>query len=244
MAAEQHGARNRLPLKDWLPAERPRERLLRCGAGHLSLAELLAIVIGSGRDGEDAFAMAQRLLAHFGGLDALLQASPQVLLAQPGIGPARLALLHALHEVCLRYQETVLVEGCADQPMFADQQAVARYIQLQLGKAEQEVFACLYLDTRHRLLRFEEAFRGSVNRAVVFPREILRRCLALNASALILAHNHPSGVTEPSQADLRLTRELCDLLSHIDVRVLDHIIVARGATMSFASRGLMPRTAA
>lgn len=222
-----------------LPAtERPRERLYRLGARHLTTSELLAICLGSGSGRHNVLGVAQQLLADFGSLDAILQATDDTLRQVSGLGPAKVALLKAMHELTLRHSEELL-QSERGGDLFADAATVSRYVQRRIGHAEREVFACLYLDTRHRLLRFEEVFFGSVNRAHVYPREVLRRALQLNAAALILAHNHPSGVAEPSQADLAITRELVELLGRVDVKVLDHIVVAAHQTVSLAARGLL-----
>lgn len=230
-----------LNMRQWQAFERPRERLLRHGAGHLAVAELLAVCFGSGRPGQDAIAFARSLLSQFGSLDAVLQAPQHELLKVKGLGAARVALLKALHELTLRHCE----EGMRDQALGAqaepmsDVGVVSRYLQRKLGYAQSEVFACMYLDNRHRLLAYEAPFQGSVNRAYVFPRLLLRRSLELNAAAVIFAHNHPSGVAEPSQADIALTRDLCELFAKIDIRVLDHFVIAAQNTVSMAGRGLL-----
>ena len=225
-------------LKDWQPEEQPRERLLKEGAASLTVAELLSVCFGSGTRGEDAVALARRLLQHYGDLDGLLQAPVSHLLAQYGLGAARVAQLKALYELALRLSEVQLQRAPLGETM-SDLHIVSRYLQRKMAAAEHEAFGVMYLDSRHRLLRFEIPFHGSVDRAHVYPRELVRRCLATNAAAIILAHNHPSGVCEPSQADIELTRNLVGLLKQIDVRVLDHIIVARSATVSLAARGLI-----
>ena len=215
--------------------ERPRERLFQHGAQALTGAELLALCFGSGRRGEDAVELAARLLGEFDGLDGLLAAPLEKLLAARGLGPARAALLKSVHELRTRHAEVPLKR----QQGFSDAATVGRYVQKRIGHREREVFGCLFLDSRHCLLRWEELFFGSVNRAHVHSREVLKRAIELNAAAVILAHNHPSGSAEPSSADIRLTAELKDLLHRVDVAVLDHIVVARQATVSLASRGLL-----
>jgi len=223
------------PGDKWCDAERPRERLLQAGAQHLSVAELVALCLGSGVRGEDAHAVAQRLLNQFGGIDALLAASPERLLACYGLGLAKVALLKAIHELTVRHSFASLELPGA----LTDAHAVGRYIRRRIGHLEREVFGCLFLDTRHRPLRWEELFFGSVNRAHVHSREVLKRGIELNAAALVLGHNHPSGIAEPSAADLNLTRELKDLLARVDIIVLDHIIVSPLGWVSLASRGLL-----
>ena len=214
--------------------DRPRERLLSLGARALADVELLALCLGSGCRGESASAMAQRLLLEFDGMAGLLGASIQRLQATKGLGTAQAARIKAIAELYVRQTEVELSDRNMAQTMSQSTQ-VMRYVQQQIAYEEREVFACLYLDTRHRLLRFEEVFRGTVNRAYVFPREILRRALMLNAVAVVLAHNHPSGVVEPSQADIHVTEDLVDLLKRVEVRVLDHIIVAPGQALSMAA---------
>ena len=225
------------PITSWFGDEQPRERLLRRGAEHLSAAELLAVCFGSGLAGENAVALSRRLLQRFGSIDGLLQAPSQELLDCRGIGHARVALIKAMQELTLRQSEEVFARAGNNM---TDVTPVSRYLQRRMGHAGNEQFACLYMDTRHRLIAYEVPFQGSINRAYVFPRLILKRCLELNAAAVILAHNHPSGVAEPSQADITLTRDLVDLLAKLDVRVLDHIVVAAQQTVSLASRGLLP----
>jgi DNA repair protein RadC len=216
-------------------SERPRERLLKAGAAALSDAELLAVCLGTGHGRTDVMTFARGLLETFGGLRGLLRAPPARLAAVRGLGPARIALLKAVLALGERHAEA----GIADRPLLTDTQAVRRYLQHKLAGQEREVFACLFLDARHRLIGYESLFLGSVDRASVHPREVLKRALAHNAAALILAHNHPSGHPEPSPSDLRLTEELRALLMQIDVRVIDHVVVGHGATVSLAERGLL-----
>ena len=219
----------------WLADPRPRERVLVHGARHLSNAELVALCLGAGVPGEDAVSLAARLIKQFGGLEGLLGASVDKLLACRGLGDARVAVLKAVHELSCRRDETQLATSDA----LTDPAAVIRYLRRRIGHLEREVFGCLFLDTRHRPMCFEVLFYGSINRAHVHTREILKRAIQLNAAALILAHNHPSGIAEPSSADLNLTRELKDLLHRIDVALLDHIVVAPASGVSLAQRGLM-----
>ena len=178
--------RNATGIAAWTQDDRPRERLLRLGAQNLSTSELLAICIGSGRAGEDALAMSRRLLCEFGGLDGLLSASAERLLTCAGLGSAKVALLKAVHELRIHHSQTTLQRAEA----FNDVHSVSRFLQRRMGHHEREVFACLFLDSRHCLIRFEELFFGSVNRAHVHSREVLKRGIELNAAAVILAHNH------------------------------------------------------
>lgn len=243
-----------LPVRLWRKSEQPRTRILSGRAEALTLAELLGICMGSGSVGESAVMLCTRLLSKFGDLDGLLQASTGELLATHGLGEAKVAQLKALHELALRYSEekfrseplrvpghgTASTASTETSERMTDLAAVSRFLQRKLAVSHQEVFGCLYLDTRHRLIEFEALFKGSINRAHVYPRELIKRCIDLNAAAVILTHNHPSGIAEPSQADVAITRTLVTALQHIDVRVLDHIVVANAQTVSLASRGLLP----
>lgn len=216
-------------------AEGPRERLLRCGAAALSDAELLAVCLGTGDGRRDVHAFCRALLQDFGGLRGLLGAGSSRLIGVRGLGPARVALLKG----ALALGERLAEAAIADRPLLSDTRAVRHFLQHKLAGQEREVFACVFLDARHRLLGFEHLFLGSVDRASVHPREVLKQALAHNAAAVILAHNHPSGHPEPSPSDLRLTEELKLLLAQIDVRVVDHVVVGHGATVSLAERGLL-----
>lgn len=222
-------------MKD-LPAElRPREKLLARGPAALADAELLALLLRTGLKGQGVLQLAQALLDRFGGLSGLLAADTAELCSVKGLGPAKRAELAAVLEIARRS----LAARLQQTPVFDSPQAVKDYLQLQLANKPHEVFAVLFLDTQHRLLAFEELFRGTLNQASVYPREVVKRALAFNAAAAILAHNHPSGVAEPSRADEALTQALKAALALIDVRVLDHFVVARGSVVSFAERGLL-----
>ncbi len=224
-----------MSLLDWPAAERPREKLLRCGAGALSDAELVALWLGTGCDGQDAVALARALLRDFGSLRALLSASERRLCAQRGVGPARFARLQASLELCRRHHLEVLQSG----PMLQSPRAVREYLVSRLRDRDHEVFCCLFLDNRHRLLAFEELFRGTIDGASVYPREVVKRALERRAAALIFAHNHPSGIAEPSQADEFITRRLKEALALVDIRVVDHLIVGDGTCVSLAERGVL-----
>lgn len=222
-------------MKD-LPAElRPREKLLARGPAALADAELLALLLRTGLKGQGVLQLAQALLDRFGGLSGLLAAETAELGSVKGLGPAKRAELAAVLEIARRS----LAARLQQTPVFDSPQTVKDYLQLQLASRPHEVFAVLFLDTQHRLLAFEELFRGTLNQASVYPREVVKRALALNAAAAILAHNHPSGVAEPSRADEALTQALKAALALVDVRVLDHFVVARGSVVSFAERGLL-----
>jgi len=222
-------------ITDWPVDERPREKLLARGAETLSDAELLAILLRHGGRGETALDLARALLHRFGGLRGLLDAPRARLLAAGGITTARYASLRACLEIGRRYLEARLERG----ETLSSPELTRSYLAARLRGRRHEVFACLFLDNRHRLLAFEELFRGTIDGATVHPREVVVHALEVNAAAVILAHNHPSGVAEPSQADRALTRRLRDALALVDVRVLDHFIVGDGEATSFAERGLL-----
>ena len=224
-----------MTIRHWPGAERPREKLLERGAHALSDAELLALLLGSGMRGRSSVELARTLIADFGSLRKLLNAEGSHCLAQSGIGPARYAILKAAVELARRHFREALALG----PAFAAPDATRTFLLAQLRDRPYEVFCCLYLDSRHRLIAFEELFRGTIDRAGVHPREVLRQTLMHNAAALIFAHNHPSGVLEPSQADELITRRLKEALALVDVRVLDHFIVGDGQCYSFSEHGLI-----
>ena len=224
-----------MTIRDWPESERPREKLLERGAAALSDAELLAVFIGSGRRGQTAVDVGRDLLARHGSLKSLLEREVTALSAEPGLGTAKSCRLHAALELGRRYLACDLRQPEA----LANPAACADYLRARIGAYPYEVFACVFLDNRHRILAFEELFRGTIDGASVHPREVVRRCLAHNAAAVILAHNHPSGVAEPSQADRAITAELKRALETIQVRVLDHFIIGAGLPTSFAARGLL-----
>lgn len=222
-------------MKDLPPDARPREKLLARGPAALADAELLALLLRTGIQGQGVLQLAQALLDRFGGLTGLLAAEPAALASVKGLGPAKRAELAAVLEIARR----TLAARLSEAPVFDTPQTVKDYLQLQLAGRPHEVFAVLFLDHRQRLLAFEELFRGTLNQTSVYPREVVKRALALNAAAALLAHNHPSGVAEPSRADELLTQTLKSALALVDVRVLDHFVVSRGAVVSMAERGLM-----
>jgi DNA repair protein RadC len=220
-------------IRDWPADERPREKLLARGAGALSDAELLAIFLGSGLHGRDAVATARELLAAHGPLRRLLDRTPAQLARLPGLGPARASALAAALELGNRRLAAELARGEA----LADPAAAGRYFAQRLRHLPHEVFAALFLDNRHRAIAFEELFRGTLDGAEVHPREIARRALDLNAAALIVGHNHPSGNPEPSAADRAVTARLKQALALVEVRLLDHFVIADGPPVSLAARG-------
>jgi DNA repair protein RadC len=215
--------------------ERPRERLLREGAAALSDAELLAVILRTGMRGCSAIELAARLIRDKGGLAPLLAASIGELSEAPGMGPAKAAPLLASLELARRAMGESWRRGATLRTPID----CATYLRLWLAHRPHEVFACLFLDSRSRVIACEELFRGSLDTAEVHPREVVRRALLHNAASLILAHNHPSGVTEPSEADLAITRRLVGALSLIQVRIVDHFIVGEGPPVSLAARGLL-----
>jgi len=222
-----------MPITDWPESERPREKLIARGASALSDAELLAIFLRTGYAGKTAVDLARELLKEFGGLRPMLSADRQRFCAMPGLGPAKYAQLQAVLEMARRHLGETLRRG--DALNNADD--TRQFLVSRLRDYPYEVFACLYLDNRHRVIEFVELFRGTINGASVHPREVVRAALTHNAAAVILCHNHPSGIAEPSQSDHYLTRKLKEALELIDVRVLDHIVVGDGESVSFAERG-------
>ncbi len=224
-----------MAITDWPADERPREKLLSRGADALSDAELLAIFLRTGVAGKTAVDLARELLEEFGGLRPLLLADGQAFCAAKGLGQAKYAQLQAVLEMGRRHLYELLKRSDA----LTSPNDTRRFLLARLRDYPYEVFACLYLDNQHRVISFEELFRGTINSANVHPREVLQRALQHNAAALILAHNHPSGVAEPSQSDRRITQRLKDALALIDIRVLDHLVVGDGEVVSFAERGLL-----
>ena len=220
-------------IRDWPESERPREKLLARGAGALSDAELLALFLGSGTAGRDAVASARGLLADHDGLRRLLDRDARALTRLRGIGPARACLLAAALELGQRHLAGQLARGEA----LADPDAAGRYFAQRLRGFDHEVFAALYLDTRHRALGFEELFRGGIDGAEVHPRVLVQRALAHGAAAVMVGHNHPSGHPDPSAADRAVTARLKQALALVDVRLLDHFVVGDGAPTSMAARG-------
>lgn len=227
-----------MPLKDLPPDARPREKLLARGPGALSDAELLALLLRTGLAGKGVLQLAQELLDEqtgFGGISGLLHATADDLKRIKGLGPAKRAELVAVLELARRAMAEQLKERAAlDTP-----EAVKHYLQLHLGAKKHEVFGVLFLDSQHRLLALEELFRGTLSQTSVYPREVVLRALHHHAAAVVLAHNHPSGTVLPSRADEALTQALKAALALVDVRVLDHVIVAPGQALSMAEKGLV-----
>lgn len=224
-----------MSIRDWPVTERPREKLLELGAASLSDAELLAIFLRTGVSGMSAVDLARHVLAQFGGLRPLLESSQTLFSQHLGLGPAKFAQLQAVLEMSRRH----MAEGLRHDSVLESPLAVRDYLKALLRHEPHEIFGCLFLDSKHRVLGFEALFQGTIDTAVVYPRQVVKRALAYNAAALILCHNHPSGNAEPSAADRKLTKLLQKALEVVDVRVLDHIIVGDGDPLSMAEYGWM-----
>lgn len=221
-----------MAISDWPAAERPRERLLAQGPRALSDAELLAVLLRTGMRGKSAVDLARELLASCGGIARMLASGAG---RMKGLGPAKRAQLAAALELARRSLDERLREGAA----LTSPGAVRDYLRLAIGVREYEVFVCIWLDAQHRVVAIEEPFRGTLTQTSVYPREIVRSALRVNAAAVIFAHNHPSGAAQPSQADELLTRSLKEALALVEVTVLDHFVVAGNQAISFAERGLL-----
>jgi DNA repair protein RadC len=222
-----------MPITDWPKAERPREKLLALGANALSDAELLAIFLRTGIKGKTAVDLARDIISHFGGLRQLLLADQKAFCQFSGLGEAKFSQLQAVIELSRRHLKETLQRG----QFLQNPQTTRDYLSAQLRDLPYEVFACLFLDNQHRVIEFEILFQGTINGASVHPREVVRKTLKYNAAALILAHNHPSGIAEPSSADRHITKQLTEALALIDVRILDHIVVGDGECVAFSERG-------
>lgn len=224
-----------MPLNHLPPAARPREKLLARGPQALADAELLALLLRTGIQGLPVLQLAQQLLDDFGGWSGLLHAGVADLAKVKGLGPAKRAEIAAVLEIARRS----LLQELVKRPVFDAPETVKQYLRLKLAGLGHEVFAVLFLDAQHRLIAMEEMFRGTLTQTSVYPREIVKRGLDLGAAAVILAHNHPSGVAEPSRADELLTGALKSALALVDMRVLDHFVVGTGEVISMAERGLL-----
>ena len=224
-----------MPMAEWPLAERPRERLLAQGPAALSDAELVALFIVTGVRGKSALDVARELLARFGRVSRLLSAAPGEFDALSGVGAAKYAQIAAVMELARR----ALAEEMKARDSLASPAAVRGYLRLHMQDLAHECFYCVFLDAQNRVIAAEELFRGTLTQTSVYPREVVKHSLAHNAAAVILAHNHPSGVAEPSLQDQALTRTLAEALALVDVKVLDHFLVAPGACLSFAERGLI-----
>ncbi|MCA1930365.1 DNA repair protein RadC [Rheinheimera sp.] len=222
-----------MSIKSWPEGERPREKLLAYGAEHLSDGELLAIFLRTGVAGMDAVELSRTLLHQFGGLRPLLAASQADFCKGHGLGPAKYVQLQAVMELSRRY----LVQSMQRDTVFTEPALVKRYLQQSLAAQKREVFMLLYLDSQHRLICAEPLFFGTIDASPVYPRIVVQSALAHNAAAVILAHNHPSGVAEPSRADRVITERLTQAMSLVDIKLLDHFVVGDAEVISFAERG-------
>lgn len=223
-----------MPITDWPAEERPREKLLLKGPSSLSDAELLAIFLRTGIAGKSAVDLARELLSESGSLRALLIGNQQQFCSHKGLGNAKYAQLQAVLEMASRH----LGEQLKRETSLTSPQDTKNYLQSIMRDYQQEVFGCLMLDNKHRVITFRELFRGSISSASVYPREVVKQALSDNAAAVILAHNHPSGIAEPSESDLQITQRLVDALQLVDIRVLDHLVVG-DEVVCFSERGLI-----
>ncbi len=224
-----------MTIKHWPPDDRPREKLLQKGPASLSDAELLAIFLRTGMKGKTAVDLARELLQRFGSLNALFSASATELCLVPGVGGAKYVQLQAVIEMARR----ALAEEMMRTDALSSPRAVREYLRLSLQPLAHEVFVGIYLNAQNHVTASSELSRGTLTQTSVYPREVVKQALAYNAASVIFAHNHPSGTTEPSQADRHLTKALTDALATVDIKVLDHFIVAPGCILSFAERGLL-----
>lgn len=221
-------------IKHWPKNERPREKLFKLGEKSLSDAEILAILLRTGSQHLSAVDLARQMLNRYGSLSALLNADAQQLLKEPCLGPAKVASLKAAQELAQRQLQEPLIK----QPSIQSSKAAKEYLRLRYKGLQQEVFSCLFLDAQFALIKVEDLFFGTVNQSHVYPREVVKQCLKYNASAVIFSHNHPSGIAEPSQADIAITQQLRDALKNIDIEVVDHLIVG-DTVFSFADKGYL-----
>ena len=224
-----------MSITDWPEENRPREKLLRKGAHALTDAELLAIFLRVGTRGKSALDLAQDLLAEFTDLRSLLGADHHRFCQAKGLGDAKFVQLQASLELSKRYLRQCLHRGDA----LSNPDDTRNYLLSELGGKSYEVFACLFLDNKHRIIKFEELFFGTIDGASVYPREVVKRALQHNAAAIIFAHNHPSGIAEPSKADIAITQQLKQSLHLIDVKVLDHFVIGDGYSVSLAEQGML-----
>ena len=224
-----------MAIRDWPATERPREKLLLQGSQALSDAELLAIFLRTGTAGASAVDLARTLLGSFGSVRGILEADKDSFCAHPGMGESRFAQLQASLELARRH----MLETLQRSDALTSSALTRNYIRARMRSYTREVFLCLFLDNQHRVIAQEELFFGTIDGSMVHPREVIRRSLHHNAAALIFAHNHPSGVAEPSQADISITRRLKNALALLDIRTLDHLVVGDGDVTSLAERGLL-----
>ena len=224
-----------MSIADWPPLERPTEKLLSAGAAVLSDAELMAVLLQTGIKGKNALELARDLITAFGGLRGIMTADQQELCAHPGIGQVKAARFAAMRELSQRQ----LLEKIQARDILSCSAATRNYLRARFRHYQSEVFCCLFLNNQHHIVKLEEMFHGTIDGAAVYPREVVKRCLYHNAAAVIFAHNHPSGVAEPSQADIAITRKLKSALQTIEVRVLDHLVIGDAEVISLAERNLI-----
>ena len=224
-----------MPISDWPEQERPREKLLSKGAASLSDAELLAIFLRTGRQGKTAIDLSRDLLTEFDGLRGMVEADSGKFCLTRGLGLAKYSQIQAAIELGKRY----LQENLVGKDVLTSPNDTKDFLVAQLRAYQHEVFACLFLDNRHQIISFDEMFKGTIDGASVYPREVVKHALARNAAAVIFAHNHPSGVAEPSLADKNITQRLQEALKLVDIRVLDHFIIGDNTAVSFAELGLL-----
>lgn len=224
-----------MSIKHWPSSERPREKLLQCGAEQLSSAELLAIFLRTGIKGKSAVDLARDLINHFGSLKNLFNASPDEFFKAPGLGAAKFAQLQAVLEMSRRY----FFEEMKSKPILNNSKETKNYLLAKLNHYQQEVFGCLFLDVKNNIIDFELLFKGTIDRATVYPREIIKAALSKQAANIILAHNHPSGNVEPSQSDIELTQQLKKALQLVDINLLDHIIVGKAGALSMVEASVI-----
>lgn len=222
-----------MTMRQWPANEQPREKLLQYGAATLSDSELLAVFLGHGVAGQDAVSLSRHLLQELGGLRALFSASRQQFCRQRGLGLARYVKTQAVLELCRR----CLYQNMQRESVFTEPRLVKQYLQYSLGFEQREIFMLLYLDSQHRLIKAEPLFYGTIDASPVYPRIVVQSALAHNAAAVILAHNHPSGIAEPSRADRAITERLTQAMALVDIKLLDHFVVGDTEVISFAERG-------
>lgn len=224
-----------MKLQQWPTQERPREKLLQFGAHTLSDAELFAILINSGIKGKSAVDLSKQVINHFGGVQPLFLSSKKQFTKQEGLGEAKFALLQA----CVELFKRGMAERLSKRSSFTCADSASDYLRAQLASHKREVFAMLLLNSQHQLIAYREMFKGTINSASVYPRELVKQAMDDNAAAVILAHNHPSGVAEPSQADIQITQRIKQAFALVDVTVLDHFVIGHSSAVSFAQRGLL-----
>lgn len=222
-------------LQNWPEQQRPREKLLTLGPRALTDAELLALLLRTGCRGMNVIELSGHLLQRFNGLNNLLTTNYRELSDIKGLGQAKITQLHAILELCRR----VLSQKLQESDVLNSPETTRQYLQIHFQGLQREQFACLFLDTRHRVITLDTLFQGTLDSAAVYPREVVKQALHLNAAAVILCHNHPSGDPQPSQADIRMTKRLIEALDLVGVKVLDHMIVGHGDILSMAEHGLL-----